>query len=211
MKNTLFSFKISTFLGGNIEVWGCCFLDICVYLQFMKLPVWLQQPLSSSTHMSHSFRTEGRTASMGKTPICLGSLRKLRQPWLSLAEQKALNCFLGRTLSSLMTFRLHFKVSGQNMDRNNTRFTTYHFKICQRRNKLIFVMIFVWSNEDTSSYSCNLDQLSASRNLFQTEQVRRRHENCCSASVQLWGWIQFWPHWSLLLGKEVKRESPISH
>lgn len=71
------------------------------------------------------------------------------------------------------------------MDRNNTRFTTYHFKICQRRDKLIFVMTFVWSNEATSSYSCNLDQPSASRNLFQTEQARRRHENhCCSADFK---------------------------
>lgn len=83
IKNILFSFKSMHPPGWTFEVWGSCFLDICVYLWYMKFPVWLQQLLASPTHMSHSFRTEGRTASVGKTSICLANLRKLRQPWLT--------------------------------------------------------------------------------------------------------------------------------
>lgn len=56
IQNILFSFKSMHPPGWNFKVWGCCFLDICVYLQYMKLPVWLQQPLVSHTHMSHSSR-----------------------------------------------------------------------------------------------------------------------------------------------------------
>lgn len=102
-----------------------------------------------------------------------------KRPWMWL---------LGRTLSSLMTFRLHFYVSGQNMGRNNARFTTYHFKICQRRDKLIFVTIFIWRNEVASSCSCNLDRPSASRSLFQTEQGEdMKTLQCSNANVQLRG------------------------
>lgn len=193
IKNILFSFKRVHPPGWNFEVWGRCFLDICVYLQYVKLPVWLQQPLASPTHMSHSFRTEGRTASVGKTPICLASLRKLRQPWLTgWAKGPACGFWGGHYLAWWPSDYL-FKSQDKTWARNNARFTAYHFKICQRRDKLIFVIIFVWSNEATSSCSHNLDQPSASRSLCLTEQERRRHENLhaavlsSNASVELKG------------------------
>lgn len=43
-----------------------------------------------------------------KTSICLSSLRKLRQPWLTGWAKGPEMWFLRRTLSSLMTFKLHF-------------------------------------------------------------------------------------------------------
>lgn len=96
IQNILFSFKSMHPPGWNFKVWGCCFLDICVYLQYMKLPVRLQQPLVSHTHMSHSSRTEGRTASSGKNTHLFSKSEKTetalthwlsKRPWNVVSEE----------------------------------------------------------------------------------------------------------------------------
>lgn len=95
-------------------------------------------------------------------------------------------------------FVVFFCLSGQDMGRSKARFTVYtiyHFKVLQKRNTLIFVMISLWSSAaaslcDMSSGSsralwdgaASKALPSASRSLVQREQGRRSCQCCCVGS-----------------------------
>lgn len=96
----------------------------------------------SYPHVSF-FQNRRQNSLSGKNTHLFSKSEKIETTLTHRLSERPCIWFLGRILSSLMTFRLHFYVSGQNMGRNSARFTTYRFKICQRRDKLIFVMIFV--------------------------------------------------------------------
>lgn len=110
IQNILFCFINMQPPVWNFEVQSCCFLAICVcvYLQFMKLPSWLQQPLAFPTNTPHPSRAEGRTASVRNTLVCLASLRKPRKLCLTGWAKGPEMQILGRSLSNLMTSKLHF-------------------------------------------------------------------------------------------------------
>lgn len=108
IQNILFCFISMQPPVWNFEVQGCCFLDICVCecLSAVREAPSLPPAAPCFSHpMPHTSRTEGKTASVGNAPICLASLIKLRQPWLTGWAKDPEMWFLGRTL---ITSKLHF-------------------------------------------------------------------------------------------------------
>lgn len=130
------------------------------------------------------------------------------------------------TTSNPHFFCCFFCLSGQDMGRSKARFTVYtiyHFKVLQRRDTLIFVMISLWSSAaaslcDMSSGSsralwdgaASKALPSASRSLVQREQGRRSCQCCCVGSkCQFREWTELSS--DLFCREGVRRDGPLSH
>lgn len=165
IQNILFCFKSMQSPLWNFEVQGCCFLDICVWVSAAREAPSLTPaaPCLSYPH-APSFQSRRQNSLSGKHSHLFRKSEKIETTLTRWLSKRPWNVVSGEDTIQPDDLQTTFlSLSGQNMGRNKARFTAYHLKILQRRHKLIFVTIFIWSNEATSSSSRDTDLPSASR------------------------------------------------
>lgn len=218
IQNILFCFISMQPPVWNFEVQGCCFMDICVCecVSAVREAPSLPPAAPCFSHPCAPYFQNGRQNSLsGKRSHLFSKSDKTETTLTHWLSKRPWNVISGEDTDNLQTTFL--SLSWQTIGRNEARFTAYHFKILQRRGKLIFVIIFIWRNEATSSCSCNTDLPSASKSSSfrqskgggatkDTAAVMR-----ANASVQSREQTQIWAHRSLLRGKGERRDSPVSH
>ena len=167
IQNILFCFTSMQPPVWNFEVQGCCFLDICVWVCVSAVSeapsLTPAAPCFSRPH-APAFQSGRQNSLSGKHSHLFSKSEKTETTLTRWLSKRPWNVVSGEDTTQPDDLQTTFlSLSGQNMGRNKARFTVYHLKILQRRDKLIFVIISIWSNEATSSCSCNMDFPSASR------------------------------------------------